>query len=914
MSSHMTIQLFAMEIQMSVDDLIKQFLNIGIIKTKFDFISQSEKDILLRYISGENFAMFDKFFLQRKTHSTLNVSSIGGKSKKVQVEVRKKRIYMVQNSTKKNDICNDVLHKSDNKNFLKKSIGSLGLITRNILEKNQNNDHHNDNDINHDELLNKTSGQYNKYSSSLIIEKTKNQLDIQDSDKNSVILQEVRDSKSNLINQDSIASTWDIKSVTAVHKHKINNINDVDHVSIVKVKNDTFKSDNERKHNNVRTRLKYRVPGKIIKQKRNSNHRQSCMEEMHEEFYSEEKLYSMNRVSRNKRKHSTLVQSFNKPRQTVPRNIVIGETISVLELSNKMSIKSSHMIKIMMKLGLTVTINHVLDQETAQLVVEEMGHNVVLHRKNKLESLIMDNSCRRNINVSINSKDSNYIYKYRPPIVTIMGHVDHGKTSLLDCIRSINTVSTEFGGITQSIKSYRVQTNNGNSITFLDTPGHEAFCKMRIRGAQLTDIVILVVAADDGVMPQTIESIQHIKSINVPVVVAINKIDKSESNVESIKHVLNKYGLVPEEWGGSTQFVKVSARSGFGIDDLLDAILLQAEILELKTVYDGMAKAVVIESALDKGRGPIVTVLIQEGILKCGDIILCGTEYGRVKAMRDEFGNAVITAEPSVPVEILGLSGIPNSGETMVVVGSEKKAKEVALYRQSNYREIRLARKQEERFSKNIFDNINNVVKVVELNFIVKSDTQGSAEAICEALEKLSTDKIVIKILFVAIGDITETDCVLALTANTVILAFNVRVDLAARRIIESNKIEIYYYSVIYDLLHEVNKIINRLLAPKHVYKVIGIAMVHNVFRSPKYGIIAGCIVIEGIVKIRKKVKIIRNNMIVYEGELESLRHFKNDVSEVKLGVECGIIIKNYHDICAGDMIKVLDTSEVSVC
>lgn len=909
MSSHMTIQSFAMEIQMSVDDLIKQFLDVGIIKTKFDFVTQSEKDILLRYMNGKNNIVFDKFFLQRKTHSILNVSSIGGKSKKIQVEVRKKRVYMVKSSAKKNDICHNVSNELDNNNIFENKTELLGGISANIPEKNQNNDHFNDK--NNVDLLNKTDS-CDKSSSSSIVNKIKNRLDMQDFNKDNAISQKIYYTKPDLTNPKNVISKWDTKSVNNIHQSKINNINDIDRISVLKVKNDNFRLEHEHRHNNVRTRLKYKVTGKIVKQKRNSSNRRSCIEVMHEEFYSEEKLCSMNRVNKNKRKHSTLVQSFNKPIQTVPRNIVIGDTISVLELSNKMSIKSSHMIKIMMKLGLIVTINQVLDQETAQLVVEEMGHHVVLRRKNELESLIMDENFRCDTNVSMSS--NNYICKPRPPIVTMMGHVDHGKTSLLDCIRAINTVNTEFRGITQSIKSYRVQTKNGNLITFLDTPGHEAFCKMRIRGAQLTDIVILVVAADDGVMPQTVESIQHIKSANIPVVVAINKIDKSEANVESIKHALNKYGLVPEEWGGNTQFVKVSARLGCGIDDLLDAILLQAEILELKTVYNGMAKAVVIESALDKGRGPIVTVLVQEGVLKCGDIILCGTEYGRVKAIRDEFGSAVVTAEPSVPVEILGLSGVPNSGETMVVVGSEKKAREVALYRQVHCREIRLARKQEERSSKNIFNNINDPVKTLELNFIIKSDTQGSAEAICESLEKLSTNKIIIKILFAAIGDITETDCILALTSNTVILAFNVRVDFTARRIIELNKIEVYYYSVIYDLLDKVNNIINRLLVPRHAYKVIGIATVHNVFRSPKCGIIAGCMVTEGIVKLHKKVKIIRNNIMVYEGELESLRHFKSDVNEVKVGVECGIIIKNCCDICVGDIIKVLDKSDSFCC
>lgn len=902
MSSHMTIQSFAMEIQMSVECLIKQFLNIGITKTKFDFVTQSERDILLRYMHCHNIAIFDEFSLQRKTHSTLNVFSLGGKNKKIRVEVRKKRTYMVQSPTKKIDSFDNIQNISKNKT--ESNIGcnkSVNVIKKNSLTINNN--------IDSTVFLNTISEKADLFHSDII--KRKDTFDMQISCKNTNTVSKhlsYKESKSN--NQKYEISKYDIKDINNINKSKINDVNKSDHVSILKIKNNNYKLENERQHNS-RTRSRYKIIGKTIRQKRNNNHR-SYIDSADEGLCTEEKICSINYLNKNKRKQSVLVHRFNKPLQIVSRNIVIGKSISVLELSNKMSVKSSYMIEMMMKLGLIVTINQIIDQETAQLVIEEMGHHAILRHSNELESLVGDKCYNENIdNTSINVKDVS-VYKIRPPIVTIMGHVDHGKTSLLDCIRSINTVDAEFGGITQNIRSYYVKTKNGNAITFLDTPGHEAFFKMRMRGAQLTDIIVLVIAADDGIMPQTVESIQHIQSDNIPVIVAINKIDKISTHVDSIKHALNKYGLIPEEWGGNVQFINVSARSGFGVNDLLDAILLQAEVLELKTIHYGPAKGIIIDGFLDKGRGPVVTALVREGELKCGDIVLCGAEYGRVKVMRDEFGHNIVTAGPSIPVELLGLSGIPDSGETMIVLQNEKKAKELSLYRQNKKREIKLARKQEEHSAKRFFNKINSVDKVTDLNFIVKSDTQGSIEAIYEALQKLSTPEIAIKILFSSIGNITETDSVLASTSNSIILAFNVKADSSARRVIESSNLRIYYSSIIYDLLNEVKRIINNILIPKNEYKIVGIAEVHNIFRSLKYGTIAGCLVIDGIIKLHKKTKLIRNNIVIHEGELESLRHFKSDVNEVKSGIECGIAIKNYHDICSGDIIKVFDRFDVS--
>ncbi|MFW3316506.1 translation initiation factor IF-2, partial [Escherichia coli] len=465
------------------------------------------------------------------------------------------------------------------------------------------------------------------------------------------------------------------------------------------------------------------------------------------------------------------------------RDVVIGETISVADLANKMAVKGSEVIKTMMKMGAMATINQVLDQETAQLVAEEMGHKVILRRENELEEQVM------------NDRDtSDEMAVSRAPVVTIMGHVDHGKTSLLDYIRSTKVASGEAGGITQHIGAYHVKTDKGE-ITFLDTPGHAAFTSMRARGAQVTDIVVLVVAADDGVMPQTIEAIQHAKAANVPVVVAVNKIDKPEADPDRVKTELSQYGILPEDWGGETQFIHVSAKQGLGIDELLDAILLQAEVLELKAVKEGMASGVVIESYLDKGRGPVATILVREGTLNKGDIVLCGFEYGRIRAMRNELGKEVQSAGPSMPVEILGLSNVPSAGDEATVVRDEKKAREVALYRQGKFREVKLARQQKSKLE-NMFANMEEG-KVSELNIVLKTDVQGTCEAITDALVKLSTDEVKLKIIGSGVGGITETDATLAAASDAIILGFNVRADASARRIIEQESVDLRYYSVI---------------------------------------------------------------------------------------------------------------------
>jgi len=592
----------------------------------------------------------------------------------------------------------------------------------------------------------------------------------------------------------------------------------------------------------------------------------------------------------------SLKHGFTKPVETKVQDIRIGETISVAELANKMAKKGAEVVKAMFKLGAMATINQVIDQETAALVAEDMGFEVILVNENALEVAVLAD--RNHSGEAIT----------RAPVVTIMGHVDHGKTSLLDHIREAKVADGEAGGITQHIGAYHVETGHG-MITFLDTPGHAAFTAMRSRGAKATDIVIIVVAADDGVMPQTIEAIQHAKASEAPIIIAVNKMDKEAADPDRVKNELSQHGVLSEEWGGDVQFAHVSAKTGLGIDDLLDSILLQAEVLELTAVEDKMASGVVVESKLDKGRGPVATILVQEGTLNQGDIVLCGLEYGRVRAMRDENGKTIQSAGPSIPVEIIGLSGVPQSGDEATVVKDEKKAREVALFRQGKFRDVKLARQQKSKLE-NMFANMAEG-DVSEVNVVIKSDVQGSLEAISDSLVKLSTDEVKVRIIGSGVGAITETDATLAAASNAIVVGFNVRADASARKVIESENIDLRYYSVIYALIEEVKQAMSGMLAPEFKQEIIGLAQVRDVFKSPKIGAIAGCMVTEGIIKRSAPIRVLRENVVIYEGELESLRRFKDDVQEVRNGTECGIGVKNYNDVRVGDQIEVFETIEI---
>lgn len=578
------------------------------------------------------------------------------------------------------------------------------------------------------------------------------------------------------------------------------------------------------------------------------------------------------------------------------QEVRISETITVAELASRMAVKGAEVVKTMMKMGDMVTINQVIDQETAQLVAEEMGHKVVLVKENELEEKVL----------SDRSEEGSL--EPRAPVVTVMGHVDHGKTSTLDYIRKAKVADGEAGGITQHIGAYHVETDSG-MVTFLDTPGHAAFTSMRARGAKATDIVVLVVAADDGVMPQTKEAVQHAKAAEVPLIVAVNKMDKEGIDPDRVKNELAQLDVIPEDWGGETQFVHISAKTGLGIDELLEAILMQSELLELQASKEGMASGVVIESRLDKGRGPIASVLVQSGTLNQGDIVLCGLEYGRVRAMKDENGKDIKSAGPSIPVEILGLSGVPAAGDEATVVRDERKAREVALYRQGKFREVKLARQQKAKLE-NMFSNMTEG-DVSEVNIVLKADVQGSIEAIADSLTKLSTDEVKVKIVGSGVGGITETDATLAAASNAIMVGFNVRADASARKVIDTENLDLRYYSVIYNLIEEVKQAMTGMLAPEFKQEIIGLAEVRDVFKSPKIGAVAGCMVTEGVVKRSAPIRVLRDNVVIYEGELESLRRFKDDVAEVRSGMECGIGVKNYNDVKVGDQIEVFETVQV---
>jgi translation initiation factor IF-2 len=588
--------------------------------------------------------------------------------------------------------------------------------------------------------------------------------------------------------------------------------------------------------------------------------------------------------------------AFEKPTAPIIHEVAIPEAITIGELSEKMAVKAAEVIKVMFKMGAMATINQVIDQDTAQIVVEEMGHKFKLINDNALEDDFLDAISYEGQEVT------------RAPVVTVMGHVDHGKTSLLDYIRRAKVADGESGGITQHIGAYHVETDHG-MVSFLDTPGHAAFTAMRARGAQCTDIVILVVAADDGVMPQTKEAVDHARSAGVPIVVAINKMDKEEADPDRIKNELAGMDVIPEDWGGDTQFVPVSAHTGQGIDDLLEAVLLQAEILELEASPDAPAKGVVVESSLERGRGSVATVLVQNGTLRQGDMVVAGSFFGKVRAMTDEAGKQVKEAGPSIPVEILGLNGTPDAGDEFFAVADEKKAKELAEFRQTREREQRLQRQQAAKLE-NMFENMGKD-EVKNLNVVLKTDVRGSLEAITKALLDLGNDEVQVKIVSSGVGGIAETDVSLAAATNAVIFGFNVRADTAAKRLVEQEGLDLRYYSIIYNLIDDVKAALTGMLAPEFREDIVGIAEVRDTFRSPKFGQVAGCMVVEGTVFRNKKIRVLRDNVVIYEGELESLRRFKDDVNEVRNGVECGIGVKNYNDVKAGDKIEVFDKVKV---
>ncbi|QCI19416.1 translation initiation factor IF-2 [Buchnera aphidicola] len=849
-----TLNTFSQEVNLSIDRIIQIFKKIGIVKNNKDHIDYEEKIIFLKFIKNELVNQKNTFTLKRKVHSILNISNNNGKIKSVNIEFRRKQNVFDEKNT--NNIT-----KNEKKSFKKRIILDSKknqndiIISKKIINNKKNNTKKTENIFISDEKdlkkLQKCSKKNFKINKSSIITRKKN-----------------IDDKINKIKKNKIEKNNNSKSLLNINKFNINLDENNITKNSTKIKKKLFTSKKNKKNlNNI--------------ENKNENKKNT-------QFFSKNK---------DEKEHLIPLHGFKKPLKIIKKNIIIREKITIHELSNKMATKKNKVIQTAKELGISFKNNEIIDQDTAQLIAEEMGHKVIIKNTNYLEESLLNKKNFKNQKLII-----------RPPIVTIMGHVDHGKTTLLDSIRKINTVDKEAGGITQRIGAYNVKVNKTNTITFLDTPGHAAFTAMRARGANVTDIVVLIVAADDGVKPQTIEAIQHAKAAKSPIIIAINKIDKSDSNPKKIQKELIKYNIVSEKWGGETMFVKISSKTGEGIPNLLDSILLQAEMLELKVSSSGLTEGIVLESFLDKGLGPVATILIKEGMLKKGDIVLCGCTYGKIKVIKNEVGRLVKHAKPSIPVQIFGLSDIPISGDKINIVENEKQAREIAVYRQKRIHEYKLS-KEKMLTLDTIFNNLNKKTNL-ELNIVLKSDTQGSLEAIKTALQKVSTETTKIKIIGSGIGGITETDVSLAIASKSIIIGFNVRANSSSKKLIQLEKVDIRYYSVIYDLLDAIKISVNELLIPKKVQKIIGLATVRNIFKSPKFGIIAGCMVTSGTIKRHCSIHILRDSKVIYTGELESLRRFKDDVAEVRNGVECGIGVKNYNDIRVNDIIEVFKLTE----
>lgn len=835
--AELTVKQLAEVVGVPADKLLSQMKDAGLAQQKeSDQVSETEKKTLLDHLKrsrGDSGESPKKITLQRKTKTTIKAPAGAGKSKTVNVEVRKKRTYVKRTPAE--------LAAEENESKLEEA--KLGDVVEAVVEETP------------------------------VVEEAP------------AVEETVVESKETEVKEQAASEAAPVEEKKAEQPKMV-----VDE-QVVKKEPVKKKEPAKKKAEPTKKRV---APPKADENKRKEHKTKGGAGRkvsLDDEYGEARTMRRPKKKRKDQNKHA-----FEKPSAPIIREVAIPESITVGDLAQKMSVKAAEVIKVMFTMGSMVTINQVLDQETAQLIVEEMGHKFKLLRENEVEFEIAED-------VKYDTEETT-----RAPVVTVMGHVDHGKTSLLDYIRTSRVAKGESGGITQHIGAYHVETGHG-MISFLDTPGHAAFTAMRARGAKATDIVILVVAADDGVMPQTEEAIQHSKAAGVPIIVAVNKIDKEEADPDRVKNELAAKDVIPEDWGGDVQFVNVSAHSGQGIDELLDAVLLQSEMLELKAPAKGPAKGVVIESKLDKGRGSVATILVQAGELKKGDIVLAGQEFGRARALIDENGKPIEVAGPSIPVEILGLGGTPNAGDEFMVVPNEKKAREVANFRQGKYREIKLARQQASKLE-NLFENMGKG-EVSELNIVLKTDVRGSLEALTGALQDLSTDEVAVRIISSGVGGISETDANLALASNAIVFGFNVRADATAKEIIDREEVDLRYYSVIYDIVDDVKQALSGLLAPEFREEIVGVAEVRDVFRSPKFGAIAGSMVIEGTIYRNDPIRVLRDNVVIYEGELESLRRFKDDVNEVRNGLECGIGVKNYNDVKPGDKIEVYKNVEV---
>ncbi|MFN3709937.1 MAG: translation initiation factor IF-2 [Alishewanella aestuarii] len=886
--AEVTIEKLASDVGTTVDRLVQQFADAGITKAQGQTVTEDEKKALLEHLSkqhGGKPAEPAKLTLKRKEKTTLSVAGGAGRNREIQVEVRKQKTYI-----KKPMLDEATLKAQEEARIAEEQAEAARLeAERKAREAAQ---------LKAKEEAERRAAEAKKREEQKAAAPV-NKDDPEEAARRAA-KEEARKEAERIRKQQEAEALRKLEEEAARQVEAARKLAEENGERWSQ--QETTRSDADDYHltsNKFAKQAEDEVDAKEERAGRRGVGKKAPVAKAKkgkDEANDKEAFNRANRHAKKKKTPTSMQHGFNKPAQPVEREVKIGETITVAELAAKMAVKASEVIKVMMKMGAMATINQVIDQETAAIVCEEMGHKFILTKENELEEAVMSD------------REGQGELEPRAPVVTVMGHVDHGKTSLLDYIRKAKVAAGEAGGITQHIGAYHVETPRG-MVTFLDTPGHAAFTSMRARGAKATDIVILVVAADDGVMPQTKEAIQHAKAGNVPLVVAVNKIDKPTADADRVRNELSQYGVISEEWGGETQFVPVSAKTGQGIDDLLEAILNQAELLELQAVHKGLARGVVIESRLDKGRGPVASILVQEGTLSQGDVVLCGFEYGRVRAMRDENGKEVKIAGPSIPVEILGLSGVPQAGDEVTVVKDERKAREVALYRQGKFRDVKLARQQKAKLE-NMFANMSEG-DVSELNIVLKADVQGSVEAITESLMKLSTDEVKVKIVGSGVGGITETDVSLAAASSAIIIGFNVRADGSARKLVEDEGLDLRYYSIIYELLDEVKQAMTGMLAPEFKQQIIGLAQVRDVFRSPKFGAIAGCMVTEGIIKRNAPIRVLRDNVVIYEGELESLRRFKDDVSEVRQGFECGIGVKNYNDVREGDQIEVFETIQV---
>ena len=874
--SQVTVEKLAQIVGTPVDKLLEQMKSAGVdLSGAEDVVSEDQKKLLLAHLKkshGESSGAStgpSKITLKRTTKSSLKMSGSGGKAKTVNVEVRKKRTYVkrsdVEESVPESEVAAAEPIVENEELVAVETVTPEPEFTEEVSPEQK--------------VMEQLRQQAEQEARTQAEAETMRMAQTKAMEEAKAAAEKITAQKASEASEEMVET---VESRAARH----NKFGDRVNLSDIKPIDPANEKSRKKRKKKKKGQSDSDAGADMLSEFKRPTHRK---------FGVEKKLADERKpmVAPKSMKHG-----FKKPTTAVAKQPVsIPESITVGELAQRMSVKANEVIKAMMGLGTMATINQMIDQETAQLVAEEMGYEVQLVADNAAEIALLEAS--ENIGEAVP----------RAPVVTIMGHVDHGKTSLLDYIRHSRVAAGEAGGITQHIGAYHVQTDRG-MISFLDTPGHAAFTSMRARGANVTDIVVLVVAADDGVMPQTIEAIKHSKAAGVQIIVAVNKIDKEQADPDRVKNELAQHDVIPEGWGGDVPFVHVSAKTGEGVDQLLENISIIAELQELKAVATGPAKGVVIEARLDKGRGTIASVLVQSGELKVGDILLAGFHYGRVRALYDENGRGTKKAGPSIPVEVLGLSGVPEAGDEISVVADERKAREVANFRQGKYKDLQMAKQQKAKLE-NMFANMGSEESIV-LNVVVKADVQGSAEAIQASLNDLSTNEIQVNVLSAAVGAITETDVSLAAASRAIVIGFNVRADASARKAVEKDGVDLRYYSIIYDLIDEVRAAMSGMLSPEKKQQIIGLAEVRDVFKSPKLGAIAGCMVIEGVVKRHNPIRVLRDNVVIYEGELESLRRFKDDASEVRNGMECGIGVKNYNDVKVGDQIEVFEIIEVA--